>query len=84
MNAKHAAIVVATLMILSLASLTAASAALDNHFSKLQCASGLHPDRAGNCQPDNGAVDSRCQDGFEAVPFPNGNNYRCAPIPEGY
>ena len=49
-----------------------------------ECAGGYHADARGNCQPDNGIVDNRCQAGFEAAPFPNGNNYRCVAIPRGY
>jgi hypothetical protein len=49
-----------------------------------QCAGGYHPDASGDCQPDNGIVDSRCPAGFEATPFPNGSDYRCAPIASGY
>ena len=50
----------------------------------LACASGFHTDDLGDCQPDNGIVDSRCPAGSEAAPFPNGNDYRCEPIPQGY
>jgi hypothetical protein len=50
----------------------------------LECASGFHTDALGDCQPDNGIVDSRCPAGSEATAFPNGNNYKCVPIPEGY
>jgi hypothetical protein len=50
----------------------------------LTCAGGFHTDSRGNCQPDNGIVDSRCQDGFETHPAPNGAGYICVPIPQGY
>jgi hypothetical protein len=50
----------------------------------LECAGGFHTDPLGNCQPDNGIVDSRCPSGFEATPFPNGNDYRCVLEPQGY
>jgi len=50
----------------------------------LECAGGYHTDPRGSCQPDNGIVDSRCQDGFEAAPSPAGNGYRCVPEPQGY
>jgi hypothetical protein len=50
----------------------------------LKCASGFHTDALGDCQPDNGIVDSRCPAGSEATSFPNGNDYKCVPIPEGY
>ncbi len=48
------------------------------------CAGGYHQDSRGNCEPDYGIVDSRCQAGYEAAPFPNGNSYHCVPVPEGY
>jgi hypothetical protein len=50
----------------------------------LQCASGYHTGPHGNCQPDNGIVDSRCPGAFEAAPFPSGAGYRCVPEPQGY
>jgi hypothetical protein len=59
-------------------------AAAPAHAAALACAGGYHADRQGNCQPDNGYVDSRCQAGFEAAPSPDPVGYRCAPIPEGY
>jgi hypothetical protein len=61
-------------------------ASLDNplQVAMLECAGGYHTDAGGNCQPNNGIVDSRCPTGWEATPFPNGNDYRCAPIPQGY
>jgi hypothetical protein len=50
----------------------------------LECASGFHTDALGDCQPDNGIIDSRCPAGSEAAPFPNGNDYRCLPISQAY
>jgi hypothetical protein len=50
----------------------------------LECASGFHTDALGDCQPDNGIIDSRCPTGSQATPFPNGNDYKCEPIPQGY
>ena len=50
----------------------------------LDCAGGYHADARGDCQPNNGIVDSRCPTGWEATAFPNGNDYRCVPIPNGY
>lgn len=47
------------------------------------CASGYHADATGNCQPNNGSVDSRCQNGFEAIPAMNGNGYRCVRASSG-
>jgi len=47
------------------------------------CAGGYSADARGDCQPDNGYVDSRCQVGFQATPFPNGNGYRCIENPRG-
>jgi len=52
--------------------------------SMLECAGGYHTDRFGDCQPDNGIVDSRCPNGFEAAPSPSANGYRCIPEPQGY
>jgi len=49
-----------------------------------ECAGGYHADAHGDCQPDNGIVDSRCGGGFEATPFPSNGGYRCVPIPQGY
>ncbi len=43
------------------------------------CAGGFHADAQGNCQPDAGYVDNRCPPGYEASPFPNGNDYHCVP-----
>lgn len=68
----------------SIGSATVASAAVDTRFPQVECASGYHAGRHGNCQPDNGPVDSRCPGGFEAAPFTGGNGYHCVPIPEGY
>ena len=59
-------------------------AASPTHAAMIACASGYHADARGNCQPDRGYVDSRCQDGFLATPSPDPNGYRCVPIPRGY
>ena len=48
------------------------------------CAGGYHVDPHGNCQPDNGYVDSRCPPGLEPHAFPNGNDSWCVPYGEGY
>lgn len=61
-----------------------ASAAQPVQVSMLECAAGYHSDRFGNCEPDNGIVDSRCGTGLEAAPSPSASGYRCIPIPEGY
>jgi hypothetical protein len=64
----------------------AVDASMDDtlELAMLECAGGYHTGPHGNCQPDNGIVDSRCQDGFEAAPFPGGDGYRCVPEPQGY
>lgn len=49
----------------------------------ISCASGYYADAMGNCQPTNGYVDSRCQNGFIAQPAFNGNGYRCVPESHG-
>jgi hypothetical protein len=62
----------------------AASVSDTLELAMLGCADGYHTGPDGSCQPDTGIVDSRCQDGFEATPFPSGNGYRCVPEPQGY
>ena len=64
----------------------ASDSSVDNllKLAMISCAGGYHTDADGNCQPDNGYVDSRCQAGFEAAPFPNGNGYWCVPYPKDY
>jgi hypothetical protein len=61
-------------------------ASVDNplEVAMLECAGGYHADARGDCQPIMGIVDSRCPAGSEATAFPNGNDYRCVPIPTGY
>lgn len=49
-----------------------------------RCAGGYHTDAFGNCETDDGIVDSRCPAGLEASPFPSNGGYRCVPIPQGY
>lgn len=53
--------------------------------SGTNCAAGFHVGPHGNCQPNNGIVDSRCPPGLEPHPFPNGNDNWCVPYGgEGY
>lgn len=42
------------------------------------CSFGYHLDVSGVCA-DSMDYSRRCSAGFFAVPFPNGNGYRCAP-----
>ena len=49
------------------------------------CAGGYHPDRQGNCQPDNPQPNLRpCPPGLLSASAFNGSGYICVPIPEGY
>jgi hypothetical protein len=49
------------------------------------CAGGYHPDRQGNCQPDNPQPNLQpCPPGLLSEPAFNGSGYRCVPIPKGY
>jgi hypothetical protein len=87
MNSKSAFALAATLAA-SLAGVIAlgspARATEQYAMSRAYCAGGYHVGAHGNCQPDNGYVDSRCPPGFEPHSWPNGNNNWCMPIGGGY
>jgi hypothetical protein len=50
----------------------------------MACWSGYHPDRRGDCQPNNPTPDRYCPDGLVYQVFPNYEGYVCVPIPRGY
>lgn len=53
--------------------------------STIACAGGYHPDKQGNCQPNNPQPNLQpCPPGFLSAPAPTYSSYMCVPIPKGY
>ena len=49
------------------------------------CAGGYHPDKQGNCQPNNPQPNLQpCPPGLLSAPSPGWPGYTCVPIPKGY